>query len=322
MIFLSLFSSLIMNNNDKNHMNNKNSDRIEFIPCTQCNRKYKSEVSWIKHMKTAHNVETSKLIFPSKIKIEKGSKCKNQKEQEDYAKMVDLIKERKEMLDHQKKTLETESKTLIQEVDTLRESKKNALNYLDELKDGECTVCYSDTHRGIECDVQHFTCEVCLEHDIRLNANDRITKDGTIKCLYPECTSYLPLNKVLRFVKMDQIMKHVSNMKEKEIVSKVSENQNNSVIIQHYYDHIINKILSLSCPSCNQVYIDFTGCCALTCSRCNTKFCAWCLNSSTAPISDGATAPISDGATAPISDGATAPRISIWTVLLWTSSTQ
>ena len=43
--------------------------------------------------------------------------------------------------------------------------------------------------------------------------------------------------------------------------------------------HIVDKILTLSCPRCGQAFIDFDGCCALTCSRqgCKCAFCAFCL---------------------------------------------
>jgi len=43
--------------------------------------------------------------------------------------------------------------------------------------------------------------------------------------------------------------------------------------------HIIEKILTLSCPCCGQAFADFPGCCALTCSRqkCTCAFCVYCL---------------------------------------------
>lgn len=43
--------------------------------------------------------------------------------------------------------------------------------------------------------------------------------------------------------------------------------------------HIVEKILTLSCPRCGQAFIDFNGCCALACSRqgCDCGFCAYCL---------------------------------------------
>merc|ERR1712137_950505 len=38
-------------------------------------------------------------------------------------------------------------------------------------------------------------------------------------------------------------------------------------------DHIIEKILTLHCPRCNQAFIDFDGCFSLTCSRKGCKHC-------------------------------------------------
>jgi hypothetical protein len=42
---------------------------------------------------------------------------------------------------------------------------------------------------------------------------------------------------------------------------------------------LIEEVLNLHCPrqTCKAVYIDFDGCCALTCGRCKCGFCAWCL---------------------------------------------
>jgi hypothetical protein len=40
---------------------------------------------------------------------------------------------------------------------------------------------------------------------------------------------------------------------------------------------IVESVLNLSCPRCKQVFLDFNGCFALTCSRCSCGFCAWCL---------------------------------------------
>ena len=43
-------------------------------------------------------------------------------------------------------------------------------------------------------------------------------------------------------------------------------------------EHILQKLLTLSCPRCSQAFVDFTGCMALTCSRpgCGCGFCAIC----------------------------------------------
>ena len=39
----------------------------------------------------------------------------------------------------------------------------------------------------------------------------------------------------------------------------------------------------MRCPSCSAAFLDFHGCCALSCSNCPAHFCAWCL----APAADG-----------------------------------
>ena len=40
--------------------------------------------------------------------------------------------------------------------------------------------------------------------------------------------------------------------------------------------HIEEQILTLHCPRCKAAFLDFAGCCALTCHRCPCRFCAWC----------------------------------------------
>ena len=40
---------------------------------------------------------------------------------------------------------------------------------------------------------------------------------------------------------------------------------------------IVEEMLTLKCPSCQQAYDEFDGCCALKCCRCSCYFCGWCL---------------------------------------------
>jgi hypothetical protein len=39
----------------------------------------------------------------------------------------------------------------------------------------------------------------------------------------------------------------------------------------------LRELLNEQCPRCGAAFLDFNGCCALTCHRCNCGFCAWCL---------------------------------------------
>lgn len=41
--------------------------------------------------------------------------------------------------------------------------------------------------------------------------------------------------------------------------------------------HIVGELLTLKCPRCSQAFLDFSGCFALTCSKCGCGFCGWCL---------------------------------------------
>lgn len=42
-------------------------------------------------------------------------------------------------------------------------------------------------------------------------------------------------------------------------------------------NRIIDEILTLHCPRCNQAFLDFSGCFALQCDLCKCGFCGWCL---------------------------------------------
>merc|ERR1719203_718955 len=41
-------------------------------------------------------------------------------------------------------------------------------------------------------------------------------------------------------------------------------------------EQIVHTMLTLRCPWCNAKFESFTACCALTCARCESCFCAWC----------------------------------------------
>ena len=42
-------------------------------------------------------------------------------------------------------------------------------------------------------------------------------------------------------------------------------------------NRVIEEILTLTCPRCRKAFLDFTGCFALECNNCPSKFCGWCL---------------------------------------------
>jgi hypothetical protein len=46
---------------------------------------------------------------------------------------------------------------------------------------------------------------------------------------------------------------------------------------QKHVQWIREQLLTLHCPRCQQSFVDFDKCFALTCSRCRAGFCGWCL---------------------------------------------
>ena len=41
--------------------------------------------------------------------------------------------------------------------------------------------------------------------------------------------------------------------------------------------HVVERLLTLKCPSCDAAFLDFKNCFALTCHRCDCRFCGYCL---------------------------------------------
>jgi hypothetical protein len=52
--------------------------------------------------------------------------------------------------------------------------------------------------------------------------------------------------------------------------------------LRQYIHHITENILNMGCPTCGAAFLDFSGCCAVTCS-CRQDFCGLCL----APSANG-----------------------------------
>jgi hypothetical protein len=61
--------------------------------------------------------------------------------------------------------------------------------------------------------------------------------------------------------------------------AKAAEEAVRERAVQKAKQHIIERILTLSCPRCDQAFANFDGCWALACSRqgCGCRFCALCL---------------------------------------------
>eukprot|EP00668_Euglena_longa_P034724 GGOE01044581.1.p1 GENE.GGOE01044581.1~~GGOE01044581.1.p1 ORF type:complete len:834 (+),score=202.73 GGOE01044581.1:363-2504(+) len=157
--------------------------------------------------------------------------------------------------------------------------------------------------RGLECTGAagevHFVCDGCLAEYIQafLQKELRLLRatEGRIGC--PQCMekgtpytdqqlaqhvtndvfgSFLRLRRQLLEQQLaeafDQQL-HTAVEAERAHLLRLDEQQRR---VRQARQHIAENVLNLRCPRCHQVFVDFNGCCALSCSRCPCGFCAWC----------------------------------------------
>eukprot|EP00475_Leptophrys_vorax_P032272 TRINITY_DN4964_c0_g1_i5.p1 TRINITY_DN4964_c0_g1~~TRINITY_DN4964_c0_g1_i5.p1 ORF type:complete len:333 (+),score=72.19 TRINITY_DN4964_c0_g1_i5:831-1829(+) len=117
---------------------------------------------------------------------------------------------------------------------------------------------------------------------------------GILKCPVPECAreyseatillwapdrfdKYLQTRQVLQEMKIIQRVNEEAEERLKKELDRLMKMDSLEREAECIKREIVDKIMNLCCPRCGQVFIDFDGCCALTCSRCSCGFCAWCL---------------------------------------------
>jgi len=138
-----------------------------FIPCDQvgCNRKYKTEKSWLRHLQKDHQIETPSNI-PAKIEYSKNNKSRNNQsiiQESTLLKKLELenqIKKEKEYLE-MKNQLELKYKQEL-EIKTNKENekikqhqsernkliqkiKKMSQNSIVDNSNNICKICFADS---------------------------------------------------------------------------------------------------------------------------------------------------------------------------------
>eukprot|EP00930_Biecheleria_cincta_P057473 TRINITY_DN43405_c0_g1_i1.p1 TRINITY_DN43405_c0_g1~~TRINITY_DN43405_c0_g1_i1.p1 ORF type:complete len:1004 (+),score=217.85 TRINITY_DN43405_c0_g1_i1:45-3056(+) len=150
----------------------------------------------------------------------------------------------------------------------------------------------------------HFTCKECLDKHVAaaVMAEMRVRREraGCVYCpKYPQecqCQPY-PDTYLARLVAVETFNQYnrsrISLLEEKKAhelevlmqarldaelrrLAKLDEEKRDVLVA---VTHIREEILMLKCPrpDCRQAFVDFDGCLALKCSRCNCGFCGWCL---------------------------------------------
>jgi hypothetical protein len=169
-----------------------------------------------------------------------------------------------------------------------------------------CVVCFDDfdVDGGLECSSMepHFLCQECLDGHTIYAVSDEMLRvfaaRGGICCPAVDCISvpfshaslasnasegvYNAYEKARESLKEQELTQRLEADFETRVEGEVQRRQQSSEAEQELLlsrQHIVDRILTLACPRCSQVFVDFEGCFALACSRagCNCKFCAYCL---------------------------------------------
>lgn len=156
-----------------------------------------------------------------------------------------------------------------------------------------CSICFCEINkknRYIKCEINSCYFDIECIANYFDSANNKSNKDNwikykKIKC--PTCTNNLNEDLILDNKTIRKKYINLTHNIEGTIASEntrheieITMSKNNSTnISKSILFEIKNNILTnvLSCPNCNQPFIDFSGCLALECAGCDQHFCGLCL---------------------------------------------
>jgi serine/threonine protein kinase len=166
----------------------------------------------------------------------------------------------------------------------------------------ECSVCCESQwfDEGLSCSEQHFVCyddlESLTKHFCSLSLAE-IARRSALRCSEGGCkstawsnadlaralseaqfTAYMDMLRAVseNRVLVEQQQRHQADLAQLERRLRGEMARDEEIAAHRRY--ITNNLLCLRCPRCEQVFVDFTGCFALTCEKCRAGFCAWCLH--------------------------------------------
>ena len=171
-----------------------------------------------------------------------------------------------------------------------------------------CCICFDEyfLSEGVECTQTstkggyHFTCSDCMSRHVDNESTaalrDIVKRSARIFCpmLCEGCTSECYPDTLLasQLRNKPTSLARYFNARKRLLESQASEQADerikieldrlihmdeNERIIYSKRKHVTETILNCCCPRCNQVFLDFSDCFAVKCSRCPCGFCAWCL---------------------------------------------
>ena len=154
---------------------------------------------------------------------------------------------------------------------------------------------------------RHFVCGECFDAHVQDQATQELgrinARHGEITC--PHATPQLqclsrpyPRQVVAKYASpaaLQAYLQALTQLQERRLAAEFKEQQQAAIrdelarlarmtALEKEVDaarqHVENDLLTLKCPhpGCQQAFVDFSDCFALTCSRCRGCFCAWCLS--------------------------------------------
>ena len=160
---------------------------------------------------------------------------------------------------------------------------------------------------GYRCEEKHFICWDCLadfaSSQQQQGAIKSTDEEGNLGCAMPKCKQCYVSHRVaaagspatkafqeLQSLKINFISERRSSQAVEAESRRLQADFERIMKIQDKDErdgHLLRKrivedVLTLRCPRprCKMAFLDFNGCCALTCgnNQCNAGFCAWCLH--------------------------------------------
>ncbi|GBG30999.1 Protein kinase, putative [Hondaea fermentalgiana] len=168
---------------------------------------------------------------------------------------------------------------------------------VEPVKQASCAICLDiyPVKEGVSCADDHFTCKECLSGSVRAAtqpmAHVDVLRDGSMCCVTPDCGLLVSGRTIASAVPeedfaalLDIVRAHFERdaaaEQERQLRDRIDaalRDYGLDQTTQHHIRTIQNEILTMSCPRCSAAFVDFDGCCALTCGACPCYFCAWCL---------------------------------------------
>jgi hypothetical protein len=170
---------------------------------------------------------------------------------------------------------------------------------------GDCSICALDDGVVFCVPNRHPYCPNCFDHTITC----QVTGEGRVKFVADGCKTRCPscpveqsspsafvmhlcahalkestFNYYKDCIVQDAVIAsekaaeiRFEEYKQKNSANEQKQNPDDIAVAQHL-QHILEKLISASCPKCQSYFPDFDACAAVQCT-CGAWFCAWCLTS-------------------------------------------